>query len=327
MSVTATQGRSLSFKELKALISLVIRSLFTSGATPTRPRPVQSESADQLPKVIPIREPQGNSSVETDTPKAGGDSLVGVDEQGEANLDEMESVMSASPSPSAEADQPIGPSVPVSEPTRAEPEIKPVAPPSVDATPIVDNGVAMWPRLFELLRSMQLGPNGFNIESALHQICVDPAELQRFCEVLAAPLLLKSTQPIAVVIGVGGCGSALAGAVARRLSPCTLHKNSSAVAFLPMEKNGKRSVFIAPDLAGKLLRGKQVLIVTPILTPANVAEIQGMIHAVESELNVNANVHSIVTLLELQNCGPLTHSVGKASSIKVWSGLTLNFGL
>ncbi len=224
-------------------------------------------------------------------------------------------------------DKPDAPSPTPSETTCVEPEIEPVTLASVDVTPNVDDKVVMRRRLFELLKDMQLGPKGFSIESALHQICVDPAELQRFCEVLVAPLLLKTTQPIAAVIGIGGCGSSLAAAVARRLPPCTLHKNTSAVAFLPMEKNGKHTAFIAPDQAGRLLRGKQVLIVTPILTPANVAEIQGMIHAVESELTVNANVHSIVTLLELQNCGPLTHSVGKASSIKVWSGLTLNFGL
>jgi hypothetical protein len=198
----------------------------------------------------------------------------------------------------------------------------------VNAAPEADAMTEMQRGLFRLLQDVQLEPDGFNIAPALHRIFCDVGELEHLCTALVTPFIMgKSTQPIAAVIGLGGCGSVLASAVARCLSQSSHSQDSRAVAFLPMEiKSGEQPAFVDMALAGKMLRGKQVLIVTPIMTPANTQEIQDMIRVVEGDLNANATVHSVVTLLSLQCCELLNHASTKRSLVKVWNGLKLSFG-
>ncbi len=199
---------------------------------------------------------------------------------------------------------------------------------AVNTTPEADAMTEMRQSLFQLLRDVQLGPDGFNIAPALHRILCDVNELGRLCAALVTSFVGKSTQPITAVIGLGACGSVLAHTVARCLPPSTHSQGSQAVVFLPMErKSDGQLAFVDMTLTAKMLRGKQVLIVTPILTPTNVAEIQDMIAVVEGNLNANVTVHSVVTLLSLGCCEmTLKHTSGKNSLVKRWNGLEVKFG-
>ncbi len=267
MFASATQWRRPSFREL-------FRSFMSLSNQIINSQPVQSEPVDQSPKVIPI-------------PESGGDSPVVVDEGGAVDSPELSTVMDTM---SSHSSPPVD--LPVSLPGPVSELVTPVQ-------PVVRSMVRQ--QLFNLFSKIGYADGIFSVDGALHALFADPAEVRTLCQVLAEPYL-SGEKRIAAVIGSGSSGSILAFGIAALLPPYPLREGEARpVTFLSLEKcqSGRGFRFINPTGAASILRAKNVLLVTPVLTQEVYADIVAMVQYIVNEFGANVSVSSISTLLQL----------------------------
>ncbi|MGB4942685.1 MAG: hypothetical protein WBO92_01090, partial [Candidatus Moraniibacteriota bacterium] len=264
MFASATQWRLPSLKGL-------LQSFISSGDQIIYSQRMQSEPVDQPSNVIPISTLEGVPS--TDTPKAEGDSPVVGDEK-DVDSPELSTVIDVMSSYSPPADRPTSPHGLASELTTPTP-------------PTLRSIVRQ--RLFNLFSKIGYADGIFSVDGALHALFADPAEVRTLCQVLAEPYL-SGEKRIAAVIGFGSCGSVLAFGMAALLPPYPLREGETRpVSFLSLEKcqSGRGFRFIDPAAAASILRAKNVLLVTPVLTQEIYADIAAMVQYVVKELSAN----------------------------------------